>query len=393
MYNPQKTEIPSSDKGLVVGIDASRNRSGGAKAHIIGILSASSPEKFGITKVHLWSYKALLDSIPDAPWLVKHCPEEIEKSLLHQLVWQYKNLSVELKRNKCDVLLTTDAGSVCRFNPSVVMSRDMLSFEPGEISRYGISLAWLRLFVLRYVQVSALKNASSALFLTQYAADMIQKFSGKLKNIRVIPHGLSENFFVEYPDKSWPAEGEPIVCTYVSNADLYKHQWHVIDAVSRLKRSGYNIKLELVGAGSGHAAARVSEAVALHDPEGNYIKVMNLVPHKDVPAYLRKSDVFIFASSCENMPNTLIEAMASSLPIACSNRGPMPEILTDAGSYFDPEDAASIMGSIKAILDNVEYRNELAKKAKLLSLKYSWKTCGESTWGFLRETAINNFNS
>ena len=50
-----------------------------------------------------------------------------------------------------------------------------------------------------------------------------------------------------------------------------------------------------------------------------------------MPEYLSKSNIFIFASSCENMPITLIEGMASGLPIACSDRGPMPEVLQDGG--------------------------------------------------------------
>ena len=38
---------------------------------------------------------------------------------------------------------------------------------------------------------------------------------------------------------------------------------------------------------------------------------------------------FIFASTCENMPNILIEGMSSGLPILCSNYLPMPEFLKD----------------------------------------------------------------
>ena len=38
-------------------------------------------------------------------------------------------------------LLNVDAGSVCRFRPSVTISQDMLSYEPGEIDRYGFSLS------------------------------------------------------------------------------------------------------------------------------------------------------------------------------------------------------------------------------------------------------------
>jgi len=45
--------------------------------------------------------------------------------------------------------------------------------------------------------------------------------------------------------------------------------------------------------------------------------------------------------------NILVEAMASGLPIACSNRGPMPEVLGDAGVYFDPEDPHDIARALR----------------------------------------------
>ena len=78
--------------GIVVGIDASRNRSGGAKTHLLGILKDSDPLDHGIREVHVWSYKDLLDALPNAEWLVKHNPPELERSLLRQVWWQYRSL-------------------------------------------------------------------------------------------------------------------------------------------------------------------------------------------------------------------------------------------------------------------------------------------------------------
>ena len=47
---------------FIIGIDASRNRSGGAQAHIIGILNSFL--KLGISQleIHIWSYQTLLDT-------------------------------------------------------------------------------------------------------------------------------------------------------------------------------------------------------------------------------------------------------------------------------------------------------------------------------------------
>jgi glycosyltransferase involved in cell wall biosynthesis len=97
--------------------------------------------------------------------------------------------------------------------------------------------------------------------------------------------------------------------------------------------------------------------------------------------------VFVFASSCENMPSTLIEAMASGLPIACSDRGPMPEVLQDGGTYFDPEDPASIAAAIGELLQSPERRRSAAARARALAARYSWARCADETWSFLAGVA------
>ncbi|MEI7967437.1 MAG: glycosyltransferase [Betaproteobacteria bacterium] len=62
------------------------------------------------------------------------------------------------------------------------------------------------------------------------------------------------------------------------------------------------------------------------------------------------ADAFVFASSCENQPDILREATAASLPIACSRRGPVPEVLGEADEYFDPENVCSIERTLWALV-------------------------------------------
>ena len=112
----------------------------------------------------------------------------------------------------------------------------------------------------------------------------------------------------------------------------------------------------------------------------------DFVAAEKLPELLAESDLFIFASSCENMPNTLVEGMASGLPIACSDRGPMPEVLRDGGTYFDPTDPASIASAIEKLLVDTELRATFARRAAELSREYSWERCARETWAFLRKT-------
>ena len=90
------------------------------------------------------------------------------------------------------------------------------------------------------------------------------------------------------------------------------------------------------------------------------------------------------------MPNILIEMMRSGLPIACSELGPMPEILGEGGVYFDPLDPKSIACSIKIIIENDKLKTNIVKHAVMRSEKYSWSECSNKTFSFLNSVAKNS---
>jgi glycosyltransferase involved in cell wall biosynthesis len=98
-----------------------------------------------------------------------------------------------------------------------------------------------------------------------------------------------------------------------------------------------------------------------------------------------KADLGLFASSCENMPNILLETMASGLPIACSNKGPMPEVLGDAGIFFDPEKPEQISRALLLLIKSPRLRAELAQESFARAQEYSWKHCANETFEFLNE--------
>ncbi|MDA3861607.1 MAG: glycosyltransferase family 1 protein [Melioribacteraceae bacterium] len=370
---------------MKIGIDASRNRSGGAKAHLIGILQEINPEKFGISEIHVWVYKALSDNLPNKPWLFKHNPPELERSLVQQLWWQYAKLIQDIDSFGIDIMLETTAAGIGSFHPSVVMSRDMLPFEKGEINRYWMSLDYIRPFVMKYIQSRSMKRADAVIFLTKHAANSIQEFTGNLTNFRIIPHGVGENFRKNISLKEWPKNGkQEINCIYISQIVRYKHQWHVVNAISQLQKKGINAKLKLVGPITEKSANIVLEKeIERLDPNRKFIERIGHVDHSEIPHLVADSDISIFASSCENMPNTLVEAMASGALIACADRGPMPEILQDGGIYFDPENPDSIVKAIEIIISKPNVRKQISLKAKELSAKYSWSKCSNDTFEFL----------
>lgn len=379
------------ERPIVVGIDASRNRSGGARAHLIGLLENLCPKRYGVGEVHVWAYRGLLDTLPERPWLQKHAPAALERGLPSQLWWQMCALPREASQAGCDILFATDASTLCKFDPLVVLSQDMLSYEKGVMSYFGYGLARLRLLLILFLQNSAFRRARGVIFLTKYASKVIQSSCGELGNVTQVAHGVADRFRSISHARQWPVNGEPIVCTYVSNAEMYKHQWKVVEAIAILRSRGYNLELMLVGGGRGRAQRLVDDAIEQFDQQRGFVTQVEFISQDALIDLLALSDLFIFASSCENQPITLLEGMAAGLPIACSDRGPMPEVLQDAGVFFDPEKPAAIAAAVEELIVDHEKRRLLAERARCLAGRYSWERCANETFDFIANTYRNDW--
>lgn len=380
-----------NNKKIILGIDASRCRSGGAIAHLKGILVNLIPQDFNIEFVHVWSFEKLLIELPDFPWLIKHNPPVLEKSLIKQFYWQTFKLKNELIINNCDLLFTADAVSLCSFKPQVVLSQDLLSYEKGLISMHGYTKESLRLIIILFIQNYSFKKSDGVIFLTNYSRNLIQKKCGIFKNSIIIPHGVGDEFKMSL-NKRNDNVNFPIKCLYISNALLYKYQWNVIKAIELLRLEGYQLTLQLIGGGKGKAQKMIENQISLSDPTGSFVEQLDFIPQHELPTHLLQSDIFIFASSCEAFGITLLEAMASGIPIACSNRSCLPELLENGGEYFNPEDPISISNALKKLINDKQLCYNYSIKSKNIASKYTWSRCSNETFKFLTEIAIKYNN-
>jgi glycosyltransferase involved in cell wall biosynthesis len=65
----------------------------------------------------------------------------------------------------------------------------------------------------------------------------------------------------------------------------------------------------------------------------------------------------------------------------------MPEVLKDAGLYFDPENPIEIANAIRQYLDSPGLRTEKSNASFSLAKQYSWERCADQTLGFLAQVA------
>jgi glycosyltransferase involved in cell wall biosynthesis len=373
---------------MIIGIDASNIRQGGGVTHLVELLREANPLALGFRKVVLWSGRHTLNQIEDREWLSKVHNPILERSLLDRLFWQKFKLKKEAQQLGCQLLFVPGGSSTSNFYPLVTMSQNMLPFEETELKRFGISPVTLKFLLLRYAQSKTFKRADGIIFLTKYAKDGVQKVTGTLTGQTInIPHGINQRFFntprQQRNLQQFTAE-KPCRLIYVSIIDPYKHQWEVVKAVAMLRQQGISVSLDLIGP-PGRSIKKLHKALDEVDPDRIFMHYHGAVEYTLLHQLYNSADIGIFASSCENMPNILLENMAAGLPIACSNKGPMPEILGNSGVYFNPEKFDEIAEAIYKLIASSDLRAELAESSFQKAQSYFWKRCAEDTFDFFAQ--------
>jgi glycosyltransferase involved in cell wall biosynthesis len=85
-----------------------------------------------------------------------------------------------------------------------------------------------------------------------------------------------------------------------------------------------------------------------------------------VATYLRRSSIFVFASTKEGMPLSVLEAMSAGKAIVAPNIPSMREIIQDGdnGLFFESGDANSMADRIQTMLLDVALRKRIGANAR-----------------------------
>ena len=88
---------------------------------------------------------------------------------------------------------------------------------------------------------------------------------------------------------------------------------------------------------------------------------------------------FVYPSLYEGFGIPPLEAMACRCPVISSNTSSMPEVIGDAGEYFDPKEPESIKAAIeKVVFSQSRIRDLKTKGIERLKI-FSWESCAKET--------------
>lgn len=88
---------------------------------------------------------------------------------------------------------------------------------------------------------------------------------------------------------------------------------------------------------------------------------------------------FIYPSLYEGFGIPPLEAMSFGCPVICSNTSSIPEVVDNAGEYFNPAVPEDISASIERVLSSTERCYELIELGKKRYIQFSWEKCAQTT--------------
>ncbi len=266
---------------------------------------------------------------------------------------------------------------------TVTTCHNLLLFDEAELAKVTNQADKLNLMVYRQNQANSFQKSDGVIFLSNHSQQVVSDHLPPLRHSTVIAHGLDPVFL--FPDVRSYHIGSSVSLLYVSPVYAYKHQLEVLEAVELVRRStGLHITIKFIGAGDPQSFNQL-QAMVKRKNAGNFAFVLGNVPYEELLEEYKRADIFVFASSCETFGITVLEAMGSRLPITCSNRTGLSEILKDAGVYFDPTDPESIARAIETFIHDKQLRRTLADKGHMYVLDYTWQRCALETFEYIQQ--------
>ena len=207
----------------------------------------------------------------------------------------------------------------------------------GRRRRYQMVRRLYRPFVSRYVALS------------HHLEDYLEhKVGVPARRVSHIYNGVDTERF-RPADTRAPIEGcpfrhpEDFIVGWVGRMDPVKGLSHLLTALARTTGS----RLRLVLVGDGPERAKVQGLIAAHNLAD---RVWLAGEHADIAQLMRGFDCFTLPSLGEGISNTILEAMASRLPVVASHVGGNGELIESGmtGTLVPPSDPDSLAEALLA---------------------------------------------
>jgi glycosyltransferase involved in cell wall biosynthesis len=250
----------------------------------------------------------------------------------------------------------------------------------------------------RLKQNAAIRQADLILTVSEYSKQQIGEFFNLPESrLRVINEAARPIFrCLELDDEIEQMlaryglkRGETFLL-YVGGISPHKNLNTLITAFEEVSRNQTDVKLVLIGDYKDDpflsAYPSLKKQIADSNLESKVI-FTGFVSDEDLVRFYNACTLLVFPSLEEGFGLPAMEAMACGTAVAASNCGSLPEVLGNAGVYFDPRDSTNIARTIEEILSDDARRNSMKEIGFFRAEQFQWVKAAEDTLKIFNELA------
>lgn len=212
----------------------------------------------------------------------------------------------------------------------------------------------------------AIRRYERVICVSETLLDACRRFGVAEERLRLIENGIDVDRFQRRKTRQearqalgWPAEGRVIGA--VGRLSPEKGFDLLIESVRRLLPQFPELRLVIAGEGP-ELAALQRQIVA----NGLSESVRLLGFCDDVLGFLEALDIFVLSSRREGLPNVVLEAMASEVPVVSTRVGGVPQLLSDGvdGLLTDADNVEGLTDALARMLSDPPLQDRLARAAR-----------------------------
>ena len=152
---------------------------------------------------------------------------------------------------------------------------------------------------------------------------------------------------------------------------IYDNETAII-ALALVQKVRREARLTIAGTGPEQAALRRRvEQLGLADT----VHFAGRLDRDAMAALYRDADIVLNPSTVDNMPNSVLEALASGVPVVSTNVGGVPYIVKDGTSALlvPPRDPQAMATAVLRLLDNPALAKSLVRAGLVEADRYTWE--------------------
>ncbi len=109
------------------------------------------------------------------------------------------------------------------------------------------------------------------------------------------------------------------------------------------------------------------------------VRFVGFVPDRFLPALYREAESYFFPSLYEGFGLPALEALSFGTPVVAARRGALPEIIGEAGVFFNPENLDEVHRKLELIGKNQPLRERMVRLGYERVKTFSWTAMAAAT--------------